>query len=95
MAKAIVVQEDPEPVMKWFWFSFLRDPDVFIGGLIVDGESFTDAHRNTHRRGINPGGEVKAMELVDCNGPDDLSPYVPYRLYTKAEMESIDGASRF
>ena len=81
-------------MVKWFWFSFSEDAG-FLGGLICDGESFLDAHQNTHLRGINPGGEVKAVEMMGCKSAKDLKPYVPYRLYTKAEIEALDGAVRF
>jgi len=76
---------------RWWWFSFSSE-EGFLGGTIVDGASFPEAHQNTHRRGVNPGGGVQAMELVGCTGPDDVKPYVPYRLYSKAEMDALDGA---
>ena len=76
----------------WFWFSFSGD-DGFIGALIIDGVNFMAAHQNSHLLGLNPGGELKSLELEGCKGPDDMGKYEPYRLYTKAEIEAIDGVA--
>ena len=80
--------------MTWFWFSFVNDAGKNIGCTICDGTSIENAHRATHMRGINPGGEMKAMEMVGCTIAK-MGPYVPYKLYTMAELRKIGPVERF
>ena len=48
--------------MTYFWLSF-ADPDKprgkqFLGGCVIEAESFPGAITEAHRLGCNPGGEV-------------------------------------
>lgn len=61
--------------MTWFWFSF-ADPakpkgEQFLGGCWAEGDHPMAALRETHRRGINPGGEVQISELDSRQAPPE------------------------
>jgi len=75
------------PRLLW-WLSF-ADEGGFLGGLVIDGLTFVDALENATRRGLNPGGEVKAVMLDETKG---IAPYVEGRIYSREEIDAIDGA---
>jgi len=55
--------------MPYFWLSFC-DPDrpkgtQFLGALVAEGDDFIEAVRESHLRGVNPGGEVLSVELPE------------------------------
>jgi len=72
---------------KWYWLSFV-DVTGFLGGCMAQAEGFMDAIYQCWDHGCNPGGSVKAYQLPD----DDLGPFEPWRLYSREEINSIDGA---
>lgn len=78
-----------EPMKNWWWMSF-ADESGHLGAAIVAGNSFMEAHSESWRHGVNPGGELQSMDL-GMRTLDALKPYEPNRLYTKAEMEELDG----
>lgn len=78
--------------MTWFYMSFV-DPerpagDRFVGGCYVQGASMPEALDRSWRLGINPGGEVKILELPD----DKFDALVPEgdreRLLSREEVEA-------
>jgi len=71
--------------MSLFWLSFADDCG-FRGGLLTEG-SVSDIEamiRETHRRGVNPGGQIKIVE-VGTKGPFEL-----WRLYSAADIDRLD-----
>ena len=54
--------------MKTWWLSFvdaeLPPGEQFLGVCIVEAETDLDAVRTTHSLGINPGGEVIAVQIA-------------------------------
>lgn len=53
--------------LGWWWLSFV-DPEKpdgarFLGVAIVEGYGVASAAIRAHELGLNPGGEVKAVEL--------------------------------
>lgn len=73
-----------------YWMSFANKTG-FLGACIAEGYNFAAAHYQTHQRGINPGGEVASLELPDAD-PNNLAPYVMWKLYSKDEIDKIDKA---
>jgi hypothetical protein len=72
----------------WFWLSF-ADPDLpsgsqFLGVVIVKGGGMQEAIQNAWTMGINPGGEVKAIEIPDEHVPP---PEFHNKLLSKVELE--------
>jgi hypothetical protein len=47
----------------WYYFSFIHTDrpkgDKFVGGCYVWGNSLHMALMDTHKRGINPGGDIQ------------------------------------
>jgi len=82
-------QEENEPE-AWCWLSFC-DPDApegssFLGVAIVRGRGMIDAVNESHRRAINPGGEVMFVKL-----PPNAKVAEEFvnRLLTRAEAEAV------
>ena len=76
--------------MKMFWLSF-ADDNASLGAAVVEANSVADALSQASRRGINPGGEVAAVE-VPAEYFDRLRPY-RNRLMSRAECERVFGPS--
>jgi len=55
--------EQPE---SWWWLSF-ADENGFRGGVLTRAHGIGTAVTKTHALGINPGGEVRAIEISDEN----------------------------
>lgn len=78
--------------MTWFYMSFVHPDrsagDRFVGGCYVQGESMPDALTRSWKLGINPGGEVKILELPG----DKFDALVPEsdreRLLSREEVEA-------
>jgi hypothetical protein len=85
---AMLKAEAAEPE-RWFWLSFcdgsLPAGQQFLGACLVKGRGIITAVREARKRGCNPGGDVKAVEI-----PSHLVPPPKWanRLLTKAEAES-------
>lgn len=77
---------------QWVWLSFcdtrLPPGSQFLGGCLVQGCGFFDAVMESHRLGLNPGGEVQGTEL----GPDHVGTYPTYRLLSRAEIDALEAA---
>lgn len=73
--------------MKTYWLSF-ADDSGFLGGCVVDAGTDVLAVVKAHGLGINPGGEVKVVDLGDTEVPfkKDL-------LYSKSDIEAMDGGA--
>lgn len=85
-----IVKTKEIPLVKWFWFSFADDDD-FLGGLMIEGKDSNDALANSLKRNLNPGGNAKATQLINCKGPDDFCPLRPNKFYSKYELEDMEG----
>lgn len=85
-----IVRTKEASLVKWFWFSFADDDD-FRGGLMIEGKDSNDALANSLKRNLNPGGNAKSFELLNCKGPDDFCPLQPNKLYSKYDLEGMDG----
>ena len=83
-ARQLVNEERKNPP-GWWYISF-ADDDGFRGVVIVQGQGFITALDRATRLGINPGGEVKGMQLAD-----DVASKVPIetreRLLSKTDLE--------
>lgn len=75
----------------YWWLSF-AGVEGFRGGCIVLGSDFLDAHRETIRKKLNPGGGIP---LDKAKEPKDLLPFVPDKLYSKADIDAIDEAEKW
>jgi hypothetical protein len=70
----------------WWWFSFADptrpDGTQFLGVCIVYGPDFETALARSHALRVNPGGEVRALGIIEGRVPS-----VPWRhrLLTKGE----------
>jgi len=75
------------PAPLW-WLSFASEADVFLGLAIVEARNHTEAVQRTLTLGINPGGQVAAIEI-----PADLrATHEPYRdrLLTEDEARALE-----
>jgi hypothetical protein len=76
---------------QWWWLSFadgrLPAGSQFLGVAIVKAPGLSWATRRTHELGINPGGEVVALQFPDWASPPDG---FTDRLLTRAEAESME-----
>ena len=83
--------------MKWFYLSFASE-DSFLGACVVRAESVAGAITKSHLLGINPGGEVLAIEspMGDGSGFDKadeevfLTPDIMFSKYGGATLEELD-----
>lgn len=57
-------QEEANEPLKWFYCSFATE-HKFLGGVFVQAHGVLDAATRTHWMGINPGGEMAALEIPD------------------------------
>jgi hypothetical protein len=76
-----------------YWLSFC-DPgrpkgEQFLGACLVEGQSFLDAVRAAHRQRLNPGGEVKGLEVTPASAAR-VAPAWRGRLLTRQECEALD-----
>ncbi len=78
---------------KFFWLSF-ADDSGFLGAAIVEAPNIIAAIQKAWELKINPGGEVKSLELPGAT-EDKLLPFVPNYLYSKAEIQALGGAAKF
>lgn len=82
-------------VASWHWLSFSDESPPagrgFLGVAIVNAPSFLDAVTRANMLGINPGGEVRGIELPDGIDADALERF-GHRLLTKAELADFDKA---
>ena len=77
---AVLIEEQKKP-FGWWYTSFVNG--VFLGGCIVEAQGPATALRQTHKLGINPGGETMTWEIV----PDRVPPETyRNRLLTKAQI---------
>jgi hypothetical protein len=68
----------------WWYLSF-ASYDCFLGAAIVRGRGLVSAFRETHRLGLNPGGEVLGLNMPS---EWDYSEWTN-RLLTWAECEEL------
>lgn len=66
------------------WLSFAGD-DGFLGVVILKTLGFTHAVVESKVRGINPGGEIMAVEV----DPDKIDPNYFNRLLNKDEAQAM------
>jgi hypothetical protein len=80
---AHLAEEAVSPVALWY-LSF-AEPGRFLGGVMIEARGLTSALIESHRLGINPGGEVQGTRL-----PNDVAASFPpedrHRLLSKAEI---------
>jgi len=67
----------------WFYMSFVSEHEGFLGGLYIQDTDVISAIRQSHLRGLNPGGDVALIEVPSGYEP---SPEVRDRLLTKNEI---------
>lgn len=73
----------------WWYMSFatVAQPDGFLGGLYIDGETIAEAITRSHVLGLNPGGQV-AFVAVPARALADVPMDMRRRLLTREEVES-------
>jgi len=64
-----------------WWLSF-ADEDGFKGVVILEAYGFGDALNISHAKGLNPGGEVQAMQV----DPADIPEALRNRLLKKSDL---------
>lgn len=73
-----------------FWLSFadgtLPTGTQFLGVVIIRDSDFVEAVKSAHRRGINPGGEVKCTEITDI----DIPPEYMNRLLSRESLAELE-----
>lgn len=89
----MAVEADPSaPVRLWF-FSFadgtLPRGTQFLGGLYLRAKTFSGALAESHRRGLNPGGEIRFGEA----DPEVVREEWTGRLLSREELEEQDRLS--
>jgi hypothetical protein len=86
-AEAARLRADPATPRRAYWLSFAAE--TFLGGCLVDGVvNPADAIEQSHRLGINPGGEVLMAEI-----PLDKIPknYPRNTLLNKDQLTALGG----
>ncbi len=81
----------------FYWVSF-SGPDGFQGGLIVWVELGNSVVERVTELGLAPEGHdsVKALPLNDHPTTSSLRPWVPERLYSRAEIDAMpEGGAKF
>ena len=77
---------------RWFFMSFadgsLPAGTQFLGGCFVQAGSLPAAITLSHALGINPGGEVRVMELPEDAVEDHVPERDRYRLLSRQEIEA-------
>lgn len=79
--------------VSWWWMSFAsNETGENLGICIVNGDTLSEAIARTHRKGINPGGEVQAMPI-----PPIAEPFIAIndRLRLMPREEAKDFAESF
>lgn len=82
----LLAAEQSQP-LEWLWLSF-SDEDGWRGGCYVEARGMIGAIRWTHRMGITPGGQVKAVAVPEGGLP---GPEWRNRLLKQADLDVIDG----
>lgn len=88
-------EKDTQPG-QWLWLSFADGSkpsgEQFLGVLVLKANDIIDACRTAHNLGLNPGGQVLAIEfpLMSAAMYDVLEPYLG-RLLNAAECAELDG----
>lgn len=77
--------------LGWWYLSFadgkLPTGTQFLGAIVVRARGFLDAVRQTHRRGINPGGEVQGVDVpAEWNPPEAFV----NRLLSREDIAEMD-----
>ena len=75
-------------IMNKWWLSF-ADPNLpkgtqFLGVVIIECIDIADGVAKAHSLGINPGGEVKGIEI-----PGEVTSAYCNKLLSKKEMEDL------
>lgn len=75
----------------YWWLSFadgdLPEGQQFLGVVIASGPTFEEVVTKTHQMGINPGGEIQAVEIPAGHVPPNE---FHDRLLSRAELEEAD-----
>jgi hypothetical protein len=79
---ALLTEEAKQPV-HWWYLSFV-DHGVFQGACLVEARGMTQALQESHRLGINPGGEVMSIDMGADPGHLPVN-----RLLSRSEMEEL------
>ncbi len=78
---ALILAREASQPLTWWYLSF-ADTDGWRGGCVVRARGMASAIRRTHELGINPGGEVRAVELL----PGEKGRIPHDKLLTKEEL---------
>lgn len=93
-----LLTEEANQPEGWWWLSF-ADDDGFLGAVLTQAKGFINAVQKTHDLGINPGGEVKAVQL-----PDNIAAHPKFatheqyadQLLTKKDIDNkLGGAAKW
>lgn len=59
--------------MRWWWLSFGSEvTGKWLGGCWIEATSGIEAVEISHRRGFNPGGQVKMSALAEDDDPPPM-----------------------
>jgi hypothetical protein len=93
MRSMLADERDTKP-LTWWWLSFADGTrpkgSQFLGAVLVRAHGTTDAVLQSHRLGLNPGGEVLSVQAPDGYEPNEK--YVG-RLLSKADIAEMDARS--
>lgn len=82
-----IIEQAPES--DWFYMSFVDpEPDEFLGGIYVKGNTLGEALTRSHLLGINPGGEAHTIgPITHARIVQHVPEEQRERLLSKAEIE--------
>lgn len=78
--------------MKWFWLSFGdTSTGKWLGGCWIDIPPGLDPIVESHKRGLNPGGQVVVMEREGSESPPlrELGRLLQKSDFSEEELERI------
>jgi len=80
--------------LGWWWLSFVDterpEGQRFLGVVVLEATGFMDAVGQAWAHGLNPGGEVQGMEVVEGNG----LPPEAFRNRLLSEAEAMEVGQR-
>lgn len=85
----IYLAEEANPV-RMIYMSF-ADDNGFLGGIFTRSKGLAHAMKETHEKGINPGGEIQST-IVPSFAEKDVPEHAIDRLLSKQEMTELFGS---
>jgi hypothetical protein len=91
-----LLKEEAQEPESWWWLSFAGEAG-FLGAILTRARGFITAVQKTHELGINPGGEVKGVQIPDeimTQAPIDHTQFADQILSKQDIEEKLGGAAK-